>query len=68
MQLSMDAFHLVTQTSFYLSWYLISNKDRMILESTCVSKWKAFYKSHDIHKNVNSKRLFHQSWIKLIDD
>jgi len=29
---NMDASHLVTQTSFYLSWYSISNKDRTILD------------------------------------
>jgi len=34
-------FHLVTrQTSFYLSWDLISNKDKTIY----VTKWKVLYK------------------------
>jgi len=37
------AFHLVTQVdkSFYFSWHSISNKDRTILMSTCVTKCKA---------------------------
>jgi len=37
---AMNAFDLMTQTSFYLYWYSISNKDRTIFKSTCVIKWK----------------------------
>ena len=41
-----DAFHLVIQTSFYLSWYCRCNKDRMIFVLICITKWKALRVSY----------------------
>jgi len=39
-----SVFYLVTQhkMSFYLFLNSMNNKDRMILVSTCITKWKAF--------------------------